>query len=656
MARKFYLDDFGLIKTKYEEGYINNGLKLYQNDEELECDLIRDNDRLLIQFETRILQHDEFFVAYKGIKYPVYVRFITHTKAFDEMFKPDLEKLGSFYRRNTCNFRVWAPFSKCAYVVVDNKRHDMEYIGNGVYEAKLKGKYEGSFYHFEVQRNDKIVKFKDPFAYSCVKDKEESYVVDLRKLQFKNVKVSITSDPIIYELSVRDFSSDEKAPFKHKRKFLAFLEEGLKINGMPIGIDYLKSIGISHVQLMPVQTFDLDNGDYNWGYNPMEYNTFHYDYVEGKGPYAQIIEFRKMVDSLHSNNLKVTIDVVYNHVYNKEKYALEKALPYYFFRYKGEVMGNASWCGNELRSESPFFREYLKIINKRLVEIYDIDGWRFDLMGILDIDTINYLNDELKSIKRDFLMYGEGWNMGDIIPDEEKASMYNAYKMPEVFFFNSNYRDALRGGLNDKYNRGYLFGNRYYEETIKNCLMGSYYYGLNMNQALNYIDCHDNMVLYDKLSGFELDDYSKANIIKFGLAMTIFAKGIPFIHAGFEFERSKKGVENSYNSPDEINKIDWSCVYKNRDIVNYLKKIIQLRRQKPVFRINVQSSIDYNYNLMIFSIGSFDIIINPTEYVNHLNNGVLYKLVLFPNGEFGYGLMNVDVDKYSLIIAEKFEN
>ena len=177
-----------------------------------------------------------------------------------------------------------------------------------------------------------------------------------------------------------------------------------------------------------------------------------------------------------------------------------------------------------------------------------------------------------------------------------------------------------------------------------------------MNQALNYIDCHDNMVLYDKLSGFELDDYSKANIIKFGLAMTIFAKGIPFIHAGFEFERSKKGVENSYNSPDEINKIDWSCVYKNRDIVNYLKKIIQLRRQKPVFRINVQSSIDYNYNLMIFSIGSFDIIINPTEYVNHLNNGVLYKLVLFPNGEFGYGLMNVDVDKYSLIIAEKFEN
>ena len=274
MARKFYLDDFGLIKTKYEEGYINNGLKVFKNDEEISHHLSRDNDRLLIYFDVEISQHDEFFVIYKGIKYPVFLRFITHSAKFDEMFKPDLEKLGSFYRQNTCNFRLWAPLSKCAYVVVDNKRYQMEYITNGVYELKLKGKYEGSFYHYEVLRNDKLVKFKDPFAYSCVKDKEESYVIDLRKLQFKNVKMNINSDPIIYELSVRDFSSDEKAPFKYKRKFLAFLEEGLKMNGMPIGIDYLKSLGITHIQLMPVQTFDLDNGDYNWGYNPMEYNTF----------------------------------------------------------------------------------------------------------------------------------------------------------------------------------------------------------------------------------------------------------------------------------------------------------------------------------------------------------------------------------------------
>ena len=186
--------------------------------------------------------------------------------------------------------------------------------------------------------------------------------------------------------------------------------------------------------------------------------------------------------------------------------------------------------------------------------------------------------------------------------------------------------------------------------------MGSYYYGLNMDQSLNYLDCHDNMTFYDKICGFDYDDYTKANIIKFALAMLIFAKGIPFIHAGFEFERSKKGVENSYNSDDSINKLDWRDMVKNIDIVNYLKKIIAVRKQKPVFRIDISAGIDYNYNLMIFSIGSFDIIINPTEYVNLLNNGITYKSILFPNGDFGYGLCNVEVDKYSLIVAEKYEN
>lgn len=656
MRRKFYLDDFGLIRTDYEDGYLHHGLMLYRNNDEIDVTLSREDDKLAIRFNGEIDQHDEYSIIYNGLTYPVFMRFITHSPEFDEMFYPDLDKLGSFYRRNTCNFRVWAPLSKAAYVVVDNKRYQMNYTDKGVYELKLKGRYEGSIYHFEVLRNDRLVKFKDPFSYSCVKDREESYVVDTRKLNFKNIKVSITSDPIIYELSVRDFSSDENAPFKHKGKFLSFTEEGLKIDGYPVGIDYLRTLGVSHVQLMPVQTFDLDNGVYNWGYNPMEFNTFHYDYVVGRGPYAQINEFRAMVDSLHKNGLKVTLDVVYNHVYNKDRYALEKAVPYYFFRYRGEIMGNASWCGNELRSESPFFREYLKVINQRLVQIYDIDGLRFDLMGILDIDTINYLNDEMKSIKRDFLMYGEGWNMGDILPDDDKASMYNAYKMPEVFFFNPYYRDALRGNLNERYTKGYLCGNRYFEETIKNCLMGSYYYGLNMDQSLNYLDCHDNMTFYDKICGFDYDDYTKANIIKFALAMLIFAKGIPFIHAGFEFERSKKGVENSYNSDDSINKLDWCDMVKNIDIVNYLKKIIAVRKQKPVFRIDISAGIDYNYNLMIFSIGSFDIIINPTEYVNLLNNGITYKSILFPNGDFGYGLCNVEVDKYSLIVAEKYEN
>lgn len=654
MKRNFYLDDFNLITTKFNEELLNSKIKLLKNGEEIKIKIDNDEEKILITFNEDARHSDHFCVVVGNSTNIVKVRFITHTKRFDEDYVPDLNILGSHFRKNTASFRLWAPFVDACYVVINGKKHEMSYTTKGVWEFAIKGFYERSKYHYEIIRDKTVFKCKDPFSYSCVKDEEESYIIDLRKLEFRNIKMDITADPTIYELSVRDFSSDPNAPFKAKKKFNAFLEKGLTINGKPIGTDYLASLGVSHIQLMPVQTFDLDGAEYNWGYNPTEFNTIQWDYVEGKDAYAPIREFRNLVDHLHKNNLKVCLDVVYNHVFRQADYAFEKCVPYYFFRYEPDgSLGNASGCGNELRSESKFFREYLLLINKRLVNIYDIDGLRFDLMGILDIKTVNMLNDELKGIKRDFLMYGEGWHMGDIVPDNKKASMYNLDKMPEFMFFNSFYRDVLKGGFGDMKSRGYAFGDKGYQNEVIDGLSGSYYHGFNFNQALNYVECHDNITFFDKVSTFGFDEKTLDNITKFALGLVVLAKGTPFIHSGQEFKRSKQGVENSYNSPDNINKIDWTSMAENFELVQYFRELLRIRRKNPIFKL--YDNVEYSnfYDTLIYSISNLDILINATEYSQNYYGDKTYKKVLFPEGIYMFDQKDFTIEPFSLVVCFK---
>lgn len=654
MKANFYLDDFNLITTPYSKELLKAKIKLLKNGEEIKYKIDNDDKKISLTFNEDANHGDHFVVVIGNHTNIVKVRFITHTRRFDEVYVPDLNILGSFFRKNTASFRLWAPFSDRCFVVLNGKKHEMSYTTKGVWEFAIKGFYERSKYHFEIIRDGVVFKFKDPFSYSCVKGEEESYLLDLRKLEFKNIKMDITTDPVIYELSIRDFSSDLNAPFKSRKKFNAFLEKGLTINDKPVGTDYLASLGVSHIQLMPIQTFDLDGGEYNWGYNPTEFNTIQWDYVEGNDAYSPIVEFRNLVDHLHKNNLKVTLDVVYNHVFRQADYAFEKCVPYYFFRYEPDGrLGNASGCGNELRSESKFFREYILLINKRLVNIFDIDGLRFDLMGILDIDTVNLLNDELKGIKRDFLMYGEGWHMGDIVPDNQKASMYNASKMPEFIFFNNFYRDALKGGFGNMESRGYAFGDKGYEKEVKDGLSGSFDQNLGFNQTLNYVECHDNITFYDKISTFNFEEETLDNIVKFALGLVVFAKGIPFIHSGQEFKRSKQGVENSYNSPDHINKIDWTEMSKNYKLVSYFKELLKIRKANPIFKLNDNVSYSNFYDTLIFSISNLDILINATEYTQNYYGDIVYKKILLPNGEYIYEQKDIAIEPFSLLVCQK---
>lgn len=652
MKNVFYLDDYNLICSNIHERFLNGNLKLLKNNNEIEFSIRTDNNDVSLEFNETYKEGDTYAVVHENDKYEVLPRFISHSKKFDENYCPDVNTLGSFYRKNCTVFRLWSPFSEAAYVVVDGEPYRMAYLDKGLYEAQIKGNLKNAKYHYEVIRDQERFCFKDIFAYSNTKDNKESYVIDLKDIKNNKVKVKENDDPIIYELSVRDFSSDINAPFINKGKFLAFLEEGLKVDNEPIGIDYLEKLGVSHIQLMPINNFDLDGGEYSWGYNPLDYNSLYWGYVVGDEPLSPINEFRSLVNKLHEKGLHVNLDVVFNHVYKIDTSTFNLMFPYYFFRYKENGMpADGTYCGSEVRSEAKFVKEYFKLLIDRYIKLYDIDGLRFDLAGIIDTSTMSELIELANERKKDFMMYGEGWNMGDVLPSNQRTTIENANSITSFAFFNGWYRDILKGSIFEKYTKGYLLGNKTYENAVKDGLKGSYNLGLNDKQTINYIECHDNNTFYDKVSFFNYDEETRKNICKSGLASIFVSYGIPFIHAGQEFLRTKKGNDNSYNLDDEINKIDWLLMVKNKDVVDYFKKLIDFRKKYKVFNPQFEPIFSYYYDLLIYSVDNIDVFINPSEYPYIYNNWITYKEILFADGKIANNLKVFDIPAFSIIVG-----
>lgn len=646
----FYLDDYNIINSSNNNYELNNNLVLLKNNKTISYEI---KDDISIVFKDEYKDGDEYSILIDNKMYQAYPRFICHTNRFDEEYCPDLYSLGSNYTKNKTLFRYWVPFSKEVNLILNDEKYAMEYKGKGLYEIEIKGDLDKSRYHYEIHRNNEIVNVKDIFAYNNTKDNKESYVINVANIDNSLHKIDKKKNTLIYELSIRDFSSDINAPFINKKKFEALTETKLKINQYPIGIDYLKTLGISHIQIMPVLNFDNDNSDYNWGYNPLDYNSFKWDYVVGNDPYSPMNEFKKMVNILHKNNIGVVLDVVYNHVYKIENSTFHKLFPYYFFRYyKDGKKGDASWCGNETRSESKFLRKYFNLINKRLIKLYDIDGLRFDLAGILDSDSINYFIKETRKIKRNFLMYGEGWNMGDIVPDDKKASINNSNMLEGFGFFNGEYRDLLVGKYNDNKQLGYLCGNKEQEDKVINALLGKLD-NFNPNNSINYIECHDNYTFYDRIKALGFGDDTIKDICKCGLTFVLFSKGIPFIHAGQEFLRTKKGVNNSYNLSDEYNLIDWNLMIKNIDIVKFFINLVKLKEKYFNSKKDHSFYISHYYDLLVYSIDDVDVFINPSEYPYVYNNWITYESLYYPNGNILHNLSTFDIDSYSLLIAKK---
>ncbi len=570
------------------------------------------------------------------------------------------DDLGLTYSPVESRFRIWAPTAEKALILFYDAGENGAQTGidtlqksdGGTWLKTLKGDLMGKFYTFRVMIDGKWMdEVPDPYAKSVGVNGKRAMVVDLRKTNpqgWEKDKSPIekkATDAIIYELHVRDASISDNSGILHKGKFLGLTETGTKNEaGLSTGLDYLKELGVTDVHLLPCFDFNSvdeskpDKPQYNWGYDPLNYNVPEGSY--STNPYdgvSRIKEFKKLVQAFHENGLRVIMDVVYNHTALTENSYFNQLVPGYYYRQTADgKYSNATACNNEIASERPMVRKFILESVKYWMQQYHVDGFRFDLMGVMDIETMNLISKELHRIKPDVLLYGEGWTAGDSpLPDSLRALKKNASRLDRIAVFSDDIRDAIKGSVFDSNDRGFASGKPDMEQSIRFGIVASCehpqvdYSKVNYSRApyaagpfntITYCSCHDNNTLWDKLllSAKDAADADRREMQKLSLAIVLTSQGIPFLHAGSEFLRSKKGVENSFNSPDSINEIDWSLESQNADVVQLVKALIKMRKEHPAFRMTTAKEIADNIN---FEYG----VQNAPGVVTYLLNGKSVK-------------------------------
>ncbi|MCH5195370.1 MAG: type I pullulanase [Oscillospiraceae bacterium] len=535
--------------------------------------------------------------------------------------------LGAVYSPEKTLFRLWQPFAEKAFLRLYNTENELVSStemrrNNSVFELEVSGDLEGTQYDFAVLENGGLREFADCYSRLVDKTAKRGIVVDMRKNApdgWESDKPIVVENPVIYELSVRDFSMDESADFKNRGKFSAFCEKNVKNKyGGLCGLEYIKSLGVTHIQLMPIFDFDSDKSEYNWGYNPRFYNAPS-GYYSRNNP---VLELRELVLSAHRAGLGVIADVVYNHVYDAESSSFERQLPGYFFRGDKEF-SNGSGCGNEFASERIMARKFISDSVEFLAREYHLDGFRFDLMGLMDIKTMRRTERRLRKINPSVLLYGEGWT-GGLSPLSERfrAVQNNARGLSGFAFFNDSFRDAVRGSVFDVNDRGFISGDSQKSEPVLRAISGNYpktFWTENPAQTVNYVECHDNHTLYDRLeialNGTDSQEIMRAE--KMAAALLLLSSGIVFLHAGQEFMRTKNGSANSYNLPDSINSIKWELTCENRELVEYYRGLIAFRK-RFINDIRGGEFSEINGGFVIKS-ERFVIIINPANETITLN-------------------------------------
>jgi len=578
--------------------------------------------------------------------------------------------LGLTYSKNQSTFRIWTPTAEKAQLIfynggddeIQTGKLDMNKGADGTWTITVAGDQIGKFYVFRVQINGKwLNEVPDPYAKAVGVNGKRAVVIDLKETnppgwendkspEFKN-----KTDAILYELHVRDASIHPNSGIKHKGKYLGLTETGTKnAEGFSTGLDHIKELGITHVHLLPVFDFysidesKPDKPQYNWGYDPLNYNVPDGSY--STNPYdgvTRIKEFKQMVQAFHQNGIRVVMDVVYNHTRLTQDSYFNQLVPGYYYRHtKDGKLSNATACGNETASERYMVRKFMLESVLYWVKEYHIDGFRFDLMGVHDIETMNLISRELHKIRPDILLYGEGWTAGSSpLPDSLRALKKNAYKLDRIAVFSDDIRDGIKGSVFEHDDKGFVSGKQGMEESIKFGIVASCkhpqvdYTKVNYSKAayaaqpwntITYAECHDNLVLWDKLA-VSANDATKAERIemdKLALSIVLTSQGISFLHAGTEFLRSKKGVENSFESSDSINAIDWSLKTKNNEIFEFVKGLVKLRKEHPAFRMTDAKQI--HDNIQFLDKGQKDLVVYLLNG-QHLNDP-WKKILVILNG------------------------
>ena len=519
-------------------------------------------------------------------------------------------KLGATYTKQYTEFRVFAPNrEKIDLLITDDYRkirkekYSMIKKEFDIFYCKIEKDLDGFFYSYLVEDKYEVT---DPYSKASSINSIMSAVVDFDKINpigfGKKFKANKEEDAIIYELNVKDFTANKNSNVKYRGKYLGLAEKNTKFEGESTGISHLKELGVSHIQLLPVydfiSTFEendkfFDDDNYNWGYDPELYFNVEGSYSTNPyNPKKRIYEFKKMVKKVHENGMNVVMDVVYNHTFKTIDSNLEILAPNYYHRKNLDgSFSNGSGVGNELASEKAFVRKLIIDSLKHWVTEYDIDGFRFDLMALIDIDTIKIAIKELKKIKPYIIIYGEPWMGAESVLPREKQILTGSQRSNGFAVFNDSFRNAIKGD-NDGYSKGFIQGNFYLKNQVEIGIAGSIDFDEkrigfadDASEVINYFACHDNLIYYDKLKISLTDHEDLEYISRLGFAILFLSFGKPFIYEGSEFNNSKSNNGNSYNAPLSINGIDWQDKINNIETFSFVKDLISLRKKLEVFKL-----------------------------------------------------------------------
>lgn len=543
---------------------------------------------------------------------------------------------------------------------------------NGIWQATFDGNAENLFYTYQVKyKGNWLNETVDVYATAVSANGKKAQIIDWEK-QFPTPVANNTSNSknaiVVYELHVRDATIFSNA--KNKGKFLGLTETNLKNKfNQPIGLTHIKNLGVTHIQILPM--FDFNSIDetslkpnYNWGYDPLNYNVPEGSYsTNPTNPITRIKECRSMIEAFHKNGIGVIMDVVYNHTGLTKESNFNQLCPNYYYRTKADgIFSDASGCGNETASDKPMFKQFMIESLKHWVKWYNIDGFRFDLMAIHDIETMNEIATELRKIKPNIILYGEGWTAGDSpLPENKRALKKHALKMDGVGVFSDDIRDAIKGSVFNHRENGFIAGVPNVEESIKFGLVGGIqhsqidYSKVNYSKApycntplqhVSYNECHDNHTLWDRLTlaNPQATEQEKIDMYKVAMGIVMLSQGISFMQAGQEFCRTKFGEENSYNKPDKVNGLQWNNLQQYKTMHQWVKQLIALKKSNPAFALGNASLVQQN-----------------VQFVQDKNNVIAFtttdgtkKFLVIINTNKTKKVIEVGVDnKYKTILSSK---
>ena len=534
--------------------------------------------------------------------------------------------LGVTYTKKATTLRVWAPTATAVNVVTykesntpysSGKLFPMKYDVKGTWVATLKGDQDGTVFNYRVQVNGFNNEAVDPYVRATTVNGLRGVIVDLSSTNPKGWGMTKPrfsgkpTDAIIYELHVRDLSMDASSgfPAAQKGKYIAFTNTNTSHNGQKTGVAAIKDLGVTHVELLPIfdfATVDENNPTFNWGYDPQNYNVPEGSYsADPTNPKLRITELKSAILSLHKQGLRINMDAVYNHVSNASSFSQNLIVPNYFFRRDDNGnLTSGSGCGNDVASERPMVRKFIVDSVKYWANEYNMDGFRFDLMGLMDIKTINEITTALNKIDPTILVIGEGWNMGTL-PANQRANQLNIEKLSRVSHFNDQIRDGIKGSVFDSADTGFATGKFTSKMNVMAGIVGNIDYSTEIvtkwttttpGQSVNYVESHDNMTLVDKIKASVKDANPSdiAQLSQFATSIAFLSQGLPFMQAGQEFLRSKGGDTNSYKSSDLVNSLKWSTKATNASTVKFYQGLIALRKAHPAFRMTTTEQVKSN--------------------------------------------------------------